>query len=203
MFSLRWLLIYVFSFVLSYHRIIWIIFYYATCWHKNWIFEHENKHEGAGVCLTLLRYSVYFFNRWRLHTSPARVDSESMTRVFPTRDLAMQVCSLALFLCSIAVLFIRFCVSLPVHDSRFPSRDLPTSCCSFACCAFHSCPIYQVLSSLLCRLAEDLMKDINSMLSDFSSELDSMFDWASTCILSTTWWKGLLRFPRYNHWEAD
>jgi len=25
-------------------------------------------------------------------------------------------------------------------------------------------------------LADDLMKDINSMLSDFSSELDSMFD---------------------------
>ena len=89
MFSLRWLLIYVFSFVLSYHRIIWIIFNYATCWHKNWIFEHE--HEGAGVCLLLFRYPVYFFNRWRLHTSPARVDNESTTRVFPTRDLAMQV----------------------------------------------------------------------------------------------------------------
>lgn len=41
------------------------------------------------------------------------------------------------------------------------------------------------------ELAEDLMKDINSMLSDFSSELDSMFDWASTGILSTTWYKGL------------
>ena len=121
---------------------------------------------------------------------------------FPLEILRCKFFSLALFLCSIAVLFIRFCVSLPVHNSRVPSRDLPTSCCSFACCAFHSCPIYQVLSSLLCRLAEDLMKDINSMLSDFSSELDSMFDWASTCILSTTWWKGLLRFPRYNDWEA-
>jgi len=29
---------------------------------------------------------------------------------------------------------------------------------------------------LLFRLAEDLMKDINNMLSDFSSELDSMFE---------------------------
>ena len=95
---------------------------------------------------------------------------------FPIEILRCKFFSLSLFLCFIAVLFIRFCVSLPVHDSRFPSRDLPTSCCSFACCAFHSCPIYQVLSSLLCRLAEDLMKDINSMLSDFSSELDSMFD---------------------------
>ena len=27
-----------------------------------------------------------------------------------------------------------------------------------------------------CSSAEELMKDINSMLSDFSSELDSMFD---------------------------
>ena len=122
MFSLRWLLIYVFSFVSSYHRIIWIIFNYATCWHKNRIFEHENKHEGAGVCLILFRYPVYFFNRWRLHTSPARVDNESTTRVFPTRDC--KFFSLALFLCSIAVLFIRFCVSLPVHDSRVPSRLL-------------------------------------------------------------------------------
>ena len=121
---------------------------------------------------------------------------------FPLEILRCKFFSLSLFQCSVVVLFIRFCVSLPVHDSRVPSRDLPTSCCSFACCAFHSCPIYRVLSSLPCRLAEDLMKDINSMLSDFSSELDSMFDWASTCILSTTWWKGLLRFPRYNDWEA-
>ena len=122
---------------------------------------------------------------------------------FPLEILRCKFFSLSLFQCSVVVLFIRYCVSLPVHDSRVPSRDLPTSCCSFACCAFHSCPIYRVLSSLPCRLAEDLMKDINSMLSDFSSELDSMFDWASTCILSTTWWKGLLRFPRCNDWEAD
>ena len=121
---------------------------------------------------------------------------------FPLEILRCKFFSLSLFQCSVVVLFIRYCVSLPVHDSRVPSRDLPTSCCSFACCAFHSCPIYRVLSSLPCRLAEDLMKDINSMLSDFSSELDSMFDWASTCILSTTWWKGLLRFPSYNDWEA-
>ena len=121
---------------------------------------------------------------------------------FPLEILRCKFFSLSLFQCSVVVLFIRYCVSLPVHDSRVPSRDLPTSCFSFACCAFHSCPIYRVLSSLPCRLAEDLMKDINSMLSDFSSELDSMFDWASTCILSTTWWKGLLRFPSYNDWEA-
>ena len=95
---------------------------------------------------------------------------------FPLEILRCKFFSLSLFQCSVVVLFIRFCVSLPVHDSRVPSRDLPTSCCSFACCAFHSCPIYRVLSSLPCRLAEDLMKDINSMLSDFSSELDSMFD---------------------------
>ena len=95
---------------------------------------------------------------------------------FPLEILRCKFFSLSLFQCSVVVLFIRYCVSLPVHDSRVPSRDLPTSCCSFACCAFHSCPIYRVLSSLPCRLAEDLMKDINSMLSDFSSELDSMFD---------------------------
>ena len=43
---------------------------------------------------------------------------------FPLEILRCKFFSLALFLCSIAVLFIRFCVSLPVHDSRVPSRLL-------------------------------------------------------------------------------
>lgn len=38
--------------------------------------------------------------------------------------------------------------------------------------------------SLHCRLAEDLLKDINNMLSDFSTELDSMFEWMESWILS-------------------
>ena len=38
--------------------------------------------------------------------------------------------------------------------------------------------------SIHCRLAEDLLKDINNMLNDFSTELDSMFEWMKIWIWS-------------------
>lgn len=61
---------------------------------------------------------------------------------------------------------------------------------------------YYFFSILPCSLADDLMKDINSMLSDFSSELDSMFDWRdeSRCILhaAVVYRKPLLPVTRYS-----
>ena len=90
---------------------------------------------------------------------------------FPLEILRLQV-----FQFGLVLVFHSSLIYQVLFLSPSMTRASPRDCCSFACCAFHSCPIYQVLSSLLCRLAEDLMKDINSMLSDFSSELDSMFD---------------------------